>query len=172
MGRTPPGLALSEVRLLLRSPEQFSDGVNLAQEAVGDDDVVRLLRLARALGRHPEEVVQVRELLEVLDFEVVGPEDPEVVLHQVGALLFDDGGANLEVGVARGVVLLHAGPHGLCFDPSLGRVVDATREVAVRRDDERCGGGVEVCVDAVQKRHGFAFRSCCTGVQTLFPYAG
>src|SRR5580692_8021730 len=80
--------------LLFRRPEEFCDGVDLAQETVGDVDVVGLLRVAGALGRHPEEVVKVRELLQVFELEVVGPQHPEVMLHEVGAFLLDEGRAD------------------------------------------------------------------------------
>ena len=48
--------------------------------------------------------VQLRVLLEVRRLEVVGPQHPQVVLDQLGALLLDDDGAGpeLRVGVAPG----------------------------------------------------------------------
>ena len=68
--------------------------------------VLALLRRAGQLGGLPEHVVQVGVLLEVLGLEVVGPEHPQVVLHEVGALLLDQRGAVLEDRVVRALVLL------------------------------------------------------------------
>ena len=45
---------------------------------------------AGLLGGAVEQVVQLRVLLEVRRLEVVGPQHPEVVLDQLGALLLDD----------------------------------------------------------------------------------
>ena len=70
-------------------------------------------------------------LLQVLGLEVVGPQDPQVVLDQVGPLLLDEDGPALEDLVVRGVELLHAPLHRLGLDAGLGRVVDAAGEVAV-----------------------------------------
>jgi hypothetical protein len=41
--------------------------------------------------------VELRVRLEVLRLEVVGPQHPEMVLHQVGTLLLDDEASSLEV---------------------------------------------------------------------------
>jgi len=50
-------------------------------------------------------------LLEVLGLEVVGPQHPQVMLDQIGPLLFDDDGPLLEDRVVRAVELLHARLH-------------------------------------------------------------
>jgi hypothetical protein len=56
---------------------------------------------AGLLGRRPEDLVQVRVLLEVLGLEVVVPQDVGVVLDELGALLVEVDDARLEVGVCR-----------------------------------------------------------------------
>src|SRR5438132_1083751 len=105
-----------------------------------------LLGLAGQLGGVPEEVVEVRVLLQVLGLEVVGPEHPEVVLHEVRALLLDRDRALLEDRVVRPLILLLARLDRFGLDPSLRRIVDAARKVAVRVD------GSAWCEDAVE--HG------------------
>src|ERR1035437_9143276 len=130
-------------RLLLGRPEEFGDGVDLTEEPIGDRNVIGLLGVTGGLRRHPKQIVEVRELLQVLDLEVVGPEDPEVVLDQVATLFFDDRGADLEVSITRRVVLLHASLYRLRFDPRLRGVVHATRQVTVRRRDERSRRGIQ-----------------------------
>ena len=52
-------------------------------------EVGRRLHLRDLLVRVPEQLVQVRDLLEVLGLEVVVPEDVEVVLDELGPLLLD-----------------------------------------------------------------------------------
>ena len=54
---------------------------------------------AGELGRLVEQRVQLRVLLEVRRLEVVGPQHPEVVLDELGALLLDEDRADLEVRV-------------------------------------------------------------------------
>ena len=83
--------------------------------------------------------VQLRVLLEVRGLEVVGPEHPQVVLDQLGALLLDEDRAGAELGV---VVVGHLGDDRLDrlgLDLGLGRVVDAAGQVAVGADVDRCG---------------------------------
>ena len=96
--------------------------------------------------------------LQVGGLEVVGPQDPQVVLGELTALFLDDGGAHLEVSVVGGVVLLHAGLHRLGLEARLGGVVDAAGEVAVGRGDERGVPRVEEGVETGQQLHGFTFR--------------
>src|SRR6185437_2769608 len=67
-------------------------------------EVERGLHLRGLLGGLPEDVVQVRVLLEVLGLEIVVPQDVEVVLDQVGALLLDHDRPRPEEVVARGLV--------------------------------------------------------------------
>jgi hypothetical protein len=122
--------------LLLGRPEDLGDGVDLTQQAVGDRDVVSLLRFAGGLGGLPKEFVEIRVLLKVLGLEVVGPQNPQVMLDEFAALFFDEQRAHLEVVVARRVELLHAALDRLRFDPRLRWVVHATRQVAVRRGDQ------------------------------------
>ena len=69
--------------------------------------------------------------------EVVGPQHPQVVLDQLGALLLDDQGAGAELRVGVGLVLLADGLDRLGLDAGLGRVVDATGQVAVGADTVR-----------------------------------
>ena len=92
---------------------------------------------AGELGGLVEQVVQLRVLLEVRGLEVVGPQHPQVVLDQLGALLLDDDRAGPEVGVVVAVVLLDDGLDRLGLDPGLGGVVDAARQVAVGADRRR-----------------------------------
>jgi hypothetical protein len=71
--------------------------------------------------------VEVGELLEVLGLEVVGPQHPQVVLHQVGALLLDEDGALAEDRIVVVLVLLLAVADRLRLDAGLGGVVHAAR---------------------------------------------
>ena len=80
----------------LRLPQNMASISAIAQQAVGHGHVARLLDLGGRLRGLPEQVVEVREPLEVLRLEVVGPQHPEVVLDQVGPLLLDDGGGGFE----------------------------------------------------------------------------
>ena len=54
------------------------------------------LTFETCLGRVPEQLVQVRDLLDVLGLEVVVPQDVEVVLDQLGALFLDPDRAGAE----------------------------------------------------------------------------
>ena len=81
--------------------------------------------------------MQVGVLLEVVRLEVVRPQDPEVLLDQVGAFFLDGDGALLEDRIVAALILLLAAAHGLGLDAGLGGVVDATRQVAVGVDDAR-----------------------------------
>ena len=49
-----------------------------------------LFRSAGQLGGVIEELVELRVLLEVRCLEVVGPQDPQVVLDELGTLFLDD----------------------------------------------------------------------------------
>ena len=98
-------------------------------------------RGAGQLGGLVDELVQLRVLLEVRGLEVVGPQHPQVVLDQLGALLLDQDRAGAEVGV---VVVGDLGDDGLDrlgLDAGLGGVVDAAGQVAVGGDLD--GGGEE-----------------------------
>src|SRR5262245_58723990 len=99
----PPGGRLA----LLGLPEHLVDLSDRVEQLLTLGRVGRLLRRARLLGRRPEQVVQLRVLLEVSGGEVVGPEHPQVVLHEVGALFLDDQAARLVVlhGLSRGLEL-------------------------------------------------------------------
>src|SRR5579875_778674 len=100
----------ASAELLLRRPE---DLVDLVDEPLADRLVVGLLGLAGGLSGLPEELVELGMGFEVLGLEIVGPQDPEVVLHQLGPLFFDGDRPLLEVVVVGGVVLLLAGLDGL-----------------------------------------------------------
>jgi len=56
---------------------------------------------------------------EMVGLEVIRPEHPEVVLDELGALLFDRDGPGLEDLVVRGVELLHTPFDRVGFDPGL-----------------------------------------------------
>jgi hypothetical protein len=83
--------------------------------------------------------VEVGVLLEVRRLEVVAPEHPQVLLHELRALVDDPDGAAAEDRVLVGLVLLLHREHRLGLDAGLRGVVDAARQVAVRRDDGRRG---------------------------------
>src|SRR5665811_2357905 len=121
---------------LLGLPEDHGDFVDLGQQVVGHRNVPRGLGAAGSgeLGGLVEQCVQLRVLLEVRRLEVVGPQHPQVVFDQVRALFLDDEGAGLEVGIAGGGSLDHAGLDGLGLDLGLGRVVDSAGQVAVGAD--------------------------------------
>ena len=87
----------------------------------------------------PERLVDAGMLLEVLGLEVVVPEDVEVVLDELGALLLDVDAAGLEELVVAGIVLLDDAQARFGLDAGLLRVVDAARDVAV--GVERCRVG-------------------------------
>src|SRR3954453_350998 len=111
------------------------DLVDHVEELPGVGEVGRGLHLRNLLVRVPEQLVEVRDLLEVLGLEVVVPEDVEMMLRQVGALLLDVDRARRERGVAVRAHLLDDLVAGLGFDPGLLGIVDATRQVAVGADD-------------------------------------
>ena len=79
-----PGLLLAAGRL-----PGGVDLVDHVEQLLRLGEVGRGLDLADLLVGVPEQLVQVRDLLEVLRLEVVVPEDVEVVLDEVGALLLD-----------------------------------------------------------------------------------
>src|SRR3954447_18871657 len=127
---------------LLRLPEDLSDLVDLGQQLVGLAGVHLALGAARSgqLRGLVDQGVELRVLLEVRRLEVVDPQHPQVVLDELGALFLDQDRAGPEVVI---VVVGHLGDDRLDrlgLDPSLGRVVDAARQVAVRRDVD---GGCE-----------------------------
>ena len=89
---------------------------------------------AGELGGLVDQLVQLGVLLEVRGLEVVGPQHPQVVLDQLGALLLDDDGAGAEVGVVVVGELADDALDGLGLDAGLGGVVDAAGQVAVGGD--------------------------------------
>ena len=101
------------------------------------------LTFAGLLVGLPERLVDAGVLLEVLGLEVVAPEDVEVVLDELGALLLDVDASRLEQRVVAGLVLLDDPQAGLRLDARLLGVVDAAGDVAVGVDD--CGGGAGWC---------------------------
>ena len=90
------------------------------------------LTFEAGLGRVPEQLVEVRDLLDVLGLEVVVPQDVEVVLDQLGPLLLDPDRAGAEGLVGVGLVLLHDPEARFGLDAGLLGVVDAAGEVAMR----------------------------------------
>src|SRR4051812_35365060 len=77
---------------LFRLPEDLVDLGDLLQQLLCLTGVDAALAAGRTgeLGRFVEQLVQLRVLLEVRRLEVVGPEHPEVVLHELGPLLLDE----------------------------------------------------------------------------------
>ena len=127
---------------LLLAAGRLPGGVDLVdqvEQLLGVGEVGRGLDLRDLLGRVPEQLVEVRDLLEVLGLEVVVPQDVEVVLDQVGPLLLDRDRAGPERRVLVGRVLLDDPVAGLGLDPGLLGVVDAARQVAVGAGDRRSG---------------------------------
>src|SRR6266576_433976 len=114
------------------------DLVDHVEKGLGVRDVERALDLRALLGRLPAELGDLGVLLNVLGLEVVAPEDVDVVLRELGPLLFDDDGSRLELLVARRVVLLDDLVDGLRLDTRLLGVIDTARQVAVGgRGDSR-----------------------------------
>jgi hypothetical protein len=117
------------------SPEDLRDLVDRVEELLTLLGILRLLGRAGLLRRPPEQVVQLRMLLEVLRLEVVGPQHPQVLLDQVRALLLDRERARsvVLVGLAGRLELLGVlvaglrGLHRFSLDARLRRVVDAAR---------------------------------------------
>src|SRR5512144_1423907 len=133
LARSPAGGA----RLgLLRLPEDLRDLVDLVEQLLRDGGVERTLRAAGAgeLGRVPEQLVQLRVLLEVVRLDVVRTKDPQVVLDEVRPLLLDHHSSGPERRVVVRLVLLADRLDRLGLDPRLRGVVDAARQVAVCRD--------------------------------------
>src|ERR687892_321333 len=75
-----------------------------------------LLRVPEDLVDLPDQVEQLRVLLGVLRLEVVRPQHPQVVLHQVGALLLDEEAPGPVVVGALRVPLLPGGILVLLLD--------------------------------------------------------
>src|SRR4051812_31648916 len=127
-------------------PEDLVDLTDPVEQLLGHLRVARVLRLTGELGGPPEQLVEIRVRLEVLRLEVVGPQHPQVVLHEVGALLLDQQGAGAEVGIVVPLHLLDDLGDGLGLDAGLRRVVDAAGQVAVggcTLDPERALGGLQ-----------------------------
>src|SRR6478672_4239577 len=117
---------------LLGLPEDLVDLLDLGQQLVRLGHVHAALGTRRPgeLGGLVEQLVQLGVLLEVRRLEVVGPQHPQVVLDQLGALLLDQDRPGAEVGV---VVVRDLGDDGLDrlgLDAGLGGVVDSARQVA------------------------------------------
>src|SRR4051794_22071536 len=136
---TFPGPAVTLGALsLLGLPEDLVDLRDLLEQLLGFAWVDGALAAGRAgqLRGLVEQLVQVRVLLEVRWLEVVGPQHPQVVLHELGALLLDDERASAEDGVLVALVLLADGLDRLRLDARLRRVVDAAGKVTVSRDGD------------------------------------
>src|SRR4051812_16350028 len=123
---------------LLRLPEDLVDLGDLLQELLGLTRVDGALaaRCAGELGRLVEQLVELRVLLEVRRLEVVGPQHPQVVLHELRTLLLDEERASAEHRVLVALVLLADRLDRLRLDARLRRVVDAAGQVAVGRDGD------------------------------------
>src|SRR6185312_4475489 len=67
--------------------------------------------------------------------EVVGPQHPQVVLDELGALLLDEQRPGAELRILVRLVLLSNGFDRLGLDPRLRGVVHTARQVAVRTGD-------------------------------------
>src|SRR5580704_7103343 len=93
---------------LLGLPEDRADLLDLGQQLVGLGRVRAALgaRRARGLGGLVEQLVELRVLLEVRRLEVVGPQHPQVVLDQLGALFLYDQATGPELRVRVRLVLL------------------------------------------------------------------
>src|SRR6185369_8367018 len=79
-----PGLLLAAGRLPGRV-----DLVDEIEQRLAVRWIDRGLHLRSRLGRLPEQIVQVRDLVDVFGLEVVVPQNVEVVLDQIGPLLLD-----------------------------------------------------------------------------------
>src|SRR5487761_685332 len=150
---------------LLGFPEDLADLLDLRQQLVGHAGVVAALRArgARQLRGLVEQGVQLRVLLEVGRLEVVGPQHPQVMLDQLGALLLDDQAAGAELRVRVLLVLLVDGLDGFGLDTGLSGVIDATRQIAVRM-----GGNLRF-EQASKQPHRSTFRSVWSHVALPVP---
>src|SRR3954462_13736950 len=119
---------------LLRLPEDLVDLGDLVEQLLRLAGVDAALAASGAgqLGGLVEQLVQLRVLLEVRRLEVVGPQHPEVVLHELGTLLLDEQRTGAEDRVLVALVLLTDGLHRLCLDAGVCGVVDAAGQVTVR----------------------------------------
>src|SRR5213076_3250730 len=91
------GLAFRRIRRLdgdrleaLRLPVDRGDVVGRLEEILGGLQVDLLSCLRARLERLPDEVVQVRERLQVIRFEVVAPQDADLGLRDLRMLLLDE----------------------------------------------------------------------------------
>src|SRR3954463_10480299 len=123
---------------LLRLPEDLVDLGDLLQQLLGLAGVDGALAAGSAgeLRRLVEQLVELRVLLEVRRLEVVGPQHPQVVLHELRTLLLDEQRASAEDGVLVALVLLADRLDRLRLDARLRRVVDAAGQVTVGRDGD------------------------------------
>ena len=105
--RSDPRAALRQVVVLRRpswSPRRSSAISSIlasSSSALAASDGALGAGRAGQLGGLVEQRVQLRVLLEVRGLEVVGPQHPQVVLDQLGALLLDEDRAGLELGVVE-----------------------------------------------------------------------
>src|SRR5580704_18071633 len=138
---------------LLGLPEDLVDLLDLGQQFVRLGRVRAALGAGRPgeLGGLVEQLVQLRVLLEVRRLEVVGPQHPQVVRDQLGALFLDDQAAGPELGVRVLLVLFVDGLDGFRLDPGLRRVIDSARQVAVG-----VGDGLRL-EQACEQPHRFPF---------------
>jgi hypothetical protein len=87
-----PGIRPRAKSALLGLPEDLADLLDLGQQFVRLGHVHAALgaRGPGELGGLVEQLVQLRILLEMRRLEVVGPQDPQVVLDQLGELFLDE----------------------------------------------------------------------------------
>ena len=123
---------------LVGLPEDVGDLVDVRHELLAHRRVHGLLGLAGLVDRLPEQLVQLRELREVIRCEEIGPQHHQVMLGLFGALLFDRDAARPEDVVVAVVVFLCGLHDREGLDLGLGGVVHTAIEVAVRVGD----GGV------------------------------
>ena len=122
----------------MRTAGLFPDLVDLVdqvEELLGLGQVDRALHL-RALGDGGlQRVLELRELgIVLLGLVPITPEDVEVMLGQLGLLLFDEDRPLPVDLVLRVVVFLDDVVDGLRLDASLFGVVDPARKIAMRLD--------------------------------------
>src|SRR6186997_3155808 len=128
------------------------DRVDHQEQLLRRADIKRLLHLRGLLRGLPERLVDARMLLEVLRLEVVAPEDVEMMLHELRALLLDVDAASAEQRIVAGLVLLDDAEARLGLDAGLLGIIDAARDVAVGVDHARWAQ------DGAQGKHRSPFR--------------
>src|ERR1700686_3781165 len=123
---------------LLRAALLFPDLVDLVdhvEEFLGLGQVDRALHLRALADGGLQRVLELGELgIVLLGLVPIAPEDVEVMLGQLGLLLFDDDRPLPVDLVLRVVVLLDDVVNGLRFDAGLFGVVDAAGKIAMGLD--------------------------------------